>query len=100
MDTIKVSDLKPVDETLGRGISKFIRSELAKLNAQEAVKLSDFAATVMEHCPTVKDKSQAYARISFVLKKASGFARLEKDGTRYIGNILPADKAKTEEESN
>jgi len=94
METVRITDaMQPAEAQQGSGISKFIKTELEKIKEGSAVKLADFAKEVMTNCPTVKDRSQAYARISFVLKKTEGFQRLQKDGEKYIGHVKP--KAET-----
>lgn len=90
MDTISTEGMVLAVENQGHGISKFIRDELNKIPEGEAVKLSDFATTLIAHHPTVKDRSQAYARISSVLKKESGFARMAKEKVKYIARLPKA----------
>lgn len=95
METITAEGMTVAENNQGHGISKFIRDELNKIPEGEAVKLSEFATTVMSHCPTVRDRSQAYARISTVLKKAEGFCRLEKEKVRYIGRSPKANESES-----
>jgi len=84
MDTVKIDELHSKIGSSGQGISKFIREQLLAIPEGEGVSQRDLATCVLANCPTVKDRSQAYARISSILKRTEGFARMEKDRLTYV----------------
>ena len=84
MDTVKIEELHDKVNSLGNGISKFIRAQLLAIPEGVGVSQRDLATCVLANCPTVKDRSQAYARISSILKRTEGFSRMEKDRLTYV----------------
>jgi hypothetical protein len=69
------------------GVSDFIKAELTAIPTGQALAMVDLVKAVMENCPTVPNKHQAYTRINNALSRAFGkaFVKLQgDDGYTYI----------------
>lgn len=72
----------------GVGVSAYIREQLAGLDDEKAIPMSNLVQTLIEKFPTVKSKTGASARVNLVLKQKKVqevFAKIKgKDKKIYI----------------
>lgn len=53
----------------GVGVSVYIREQLAGLDEEKAISMSNLVQALIEKFPTVKNKTRASARVNLVLKQ-------------------------------
>jgi hypothetical protein len=99
MNFRNANELTIKTSTSTAGVSDFIKSELNTIPAGQALALVDLVTAVLENCPSVPNKHQAYTRINNVLSRNFGddFVKLQgTDGYTYIARKeAPSEDAVT-----